>query len=158
MTTDRSEGAPSAAQDTPAPDSAYTSLSSLLKPTSPNDAKQGQQQKLLAPTPIRKGNTNKLYTVSERSEAGSSRSSPNFTVGQRNQSEGQLSPRDDRGRSRSRSPGVGNQAARKKGNGKKSVWSLIALTISMGGAQVSSDNGFPAHEGLYTRSIGCLGR
>jgi solute carrier family 45 protein 1/2/4 len=139
MTTDHSEGTPSSAPETTTPDSAYTSLSSLLKPASPNNSKQGQQQKLLSPTPIRKGNINKLYTVSERSEAGSNRSSPNFTVGQRNQSEGQLSPRDDRGRSRSRSPGAGQQVAKKKGNGKKSVWSLIALTISMGGAQVSDD-------------------
>lgn len=139
MTADRSEGTPSATSDDTTHDTAYTSLSSLLKPTSPNNSKQGRQQKLLSPTPIPRSNANRLYTVSERSEAGSSRSSPNFTVGQGNQVEGRLSPGDGRGRSRSRSPGTGNHVARKKGNAKKSVWSLIALTISMGGAQVRVD-------------------
>ncbi|GHJ86937.1 hypothetical protein NliqN6_3339 [Naganishia liquefaciens] len=137
MTTDRSPEPASASSDTSTPDSAYTSLSSLLKPTSSSGTKQGHQQKLLSPTPIRKSNANQLYTVSERSEAGSSRSSPNFAVRQGNQPEGRLSPGNDRGRSRSRSPGIGHQVGKKKGNPKKSVWSLIALTISMGGAQVA---------------------
>lgn len=140
MTADRSEATPSTTSDTTTQDTAYTSLSSLLKPTSPNNSKQSHQQKLLSPTPIRKSNANRLYTVSERSEAGSSRSSPNFMVGQGTHVEERLSSGEGRGRSRSRSPGMGNQVARKKGNAKKSVWSLIALTISMGGAQVRDDN------------------
>lgn len=132
MASERFEGASPPKQDT---DSAYTSLSSLLKP-SPKKAPQGGQQKLLAPTPRRQGNHNRLYTVSERSEAGSSRSSPNLHSRETDQHDGQLTVGEDR-RSRSRSPGAGNQVAKKKSNTKKSVWSLIALTISMGGAQVS---------------------
>lgn len=132
MAGERFEGTSPPKPDT---DSAYTSLSSLLKP-SRKKAQQGGQQKLVAPTPRRQGNHNRPYTVSERSEAGSSRNSPNPNSRDTTEHDGQLVVGEDR-RSRSRSPGAGNQAPKKKCNTKKSVWSLIALTISMGGAQVS---------------------
>lgn len=131
MANDRFEGTSPPKPDT---DSAYTSLSSLLKP-SPKKPQQGKQQKLLAPTPRRQGNPDRLYTVSERSEGSSSRNSPNLHSRERDQHNGQLMVGEDR-RSRSRSPAGGNQAVKKRSAGKKSVWSLIALTISMGGAQV----------------------
>lgn len=138
MASDRFEGTSPAKQDATHADSAYTSLSSLLKPSSSNKPKQAEQQKLLSPTPRRQSDLNRLYTVSERSEAGSSRNSPNFTAGEREQHDSRLMVGNDRGTSRSRSPG-GAQGTKKKGNAKKSVWSLIELTISMGGAQVGND-------------------
>jgi hypothetical protein len=146
MAGERFEGTSPPKPDT---DSAYTSLSSLLKP-SPKKAQQGGQQKLLAPAPRRQGNQNRLYTVSERSEAGSSRSSPNLHSGGTEQHDGQLTVGEDR-RSRSRSPGAGDQVTKKKGNTKKSVWSLIALTISMGGAQVGQSP-LPSAKFLMFRS------
>jgi hypothetical protein len=146
MASERFEGSSPPKPDT---DSAYTSLSSLLKP-SPKKPQQGKQQKLLAPTPKRQGNHDRLYTVSERSEGSSSRNSPNLHSRERDQHNGQLTVGEDR-RSRSRSPAGGNQAAKKKSTGKKSVWSLIALTISMGGAQVGQI--FPAMRHLLTFEI-----
>ncbi|KAJ9096390.1 hypothetical protein QFC21_005212 [Naganishia friedmannii] len=130
-------------------DSAYTSLSSLMKPTkttrklpaSPRSKSSngGEQQKLLSPTPVRKGQHNRLYTVSERSEGGSTRSSPNSSGRERDgvESNGALTVTDTTGRGRSRSPAPGTQGSKKKVNTKKSAWSIIALTISMGGAQVA---------------------
>ncbi|KAJ9114327.1 hypothetical protein QFC22_005779 [Naganishia vaughanmartiniae] len=150
MTIDN-EGPSFAGENASPRDSAYTSLSSLMKPAksaskssaSPKTkaSNGGAQQKLLSPTPIRKGQYNRLYTVSERSEGGSARSSPNSSGRERDsaQSHSPLTVGENtgRGRSRSRSPAPGTQGSKKKVNTKKSVWSIIALTISMGGAQVA---------------------
>lgn len=149
MTIDH-EGSSSVGESASSRDSAYTSLSSLMQPKSgpkspasprSKSSHSGEQQKLLSPTPIRKGQYNRLYTVSERSEGGSARSSPNSAGKQRDSAERHdaLTVGDSTGggRSRSRSPAPGAQGSRKKANAKKSVWSIIALTISMGGAQVS---------------------